>query len=65
MFADTDMFQSLLYLLQSEDFYNEGPKAAKNTITQANTYATFVAIGAIIFLSDAADINDDVGTKCS
>jgi MFS family permease len=33
MFADTDMFQSLLYLLQSEDFYNEGPKAAKNTIT--------------------------------
>jgi len=56
MFADTDMFQSLLYLLQDDKYYKLKAVDAKNVITSANSYATFISISAMLMSGFVFDI---------
>jgi MFS family permease len=56
MFADTDILQSILYLLRDPPadstsphaFYNEDSNEAKNIATASSTYATFISLAALL-----------------
>jgi MFS family permease len=56
MFADTDILQSILYLLKKPGKDSSSPKAfygltteeAKNVATSSSTYATFVSLAALL-----------------
>lgn len=56
MFADTDILQSILYLLKSPPkdstspgaFYGLTTEEAKNVATASSTYATFVSLAALL-----------------
>lgn len=48
MFADTDILQSIIYLLQDDKFYAKSQYKAKNIITASTSYATFVSLAALL-----------------